>query len=209
MSVKREPAPGFSQVGSIERAADAKGYAPHVETRTTARFRPWQIAIWVIVLGLLALLAWKLIDDQRAQATSGLAPDFTLHTFDGQEIRLSSLRGKVVVVNFWASWCKPCEDEAPDLERAWRTYRDRGVVFLGIDYVDTDSAAQAYLKRFDVTYPNGPDTQMRISAAYRTRGVPETFFIDREGRIVDVKFAPLTWDELTAKLDKLLAGSGG
>lgn len=176
---------------------------------TRPHFRPWQLLIWVLVLGLLAALGWKLVTDRRAQPTSGLAPDFTLKTFDGQDIRLSSLRGKVVVVNFWASWCKPCEEEAAELERAWRTYRDRGVVLLGVDYVDTESAALDYLKRFDVTYPNGPDEGTRISQAYRIQGVPETFFINRNGEIVNLKIGPLTWDELATQLDKLVAGAGG
>ena len=99
--------------------------------------------------------------------------------------------------------------KADELEQAWRLYRDKGVVFIGVDWVDTESAALDYIKRFNITYPNGPDTGTRISQAYRIQGVPETFFINRKGEIVDLKIAPLTWDELTAKLDKLVAEPGG
>lgn len=183
---------------------------PAVEQASApARFRPWKLLVWLVVLGLLGVLGWKLVTDRQAQPRSGLAPDFTLTTFDGQVIRLPDLRDKVVVLNFWASWCKPCEEEADELERAWRMYRDKGVVFIGVDWVDTEAAALDYIKRFNITYPNGPDTGTRISQAYRIQGVPETFFINRKGEIVDLKIAPLTWDELTAKLDKLVAEPGG
>jgi cytochrome c biogenesis protein CcmG/thiol:disulfide interchange protein DsbE len=181
---------------------------PVEQVSAPARFRPWRLLVWVLVLGLLGVLGWKLVTDRQAQPQSGLAPDFTLKTFDGQEVRLSSLRGKVVVLNFWASWCKPCEEEADELEQAWRVYRDKGVVFIGVDYVDTESAALDYIKRFNITYPNGPDTGTRISQAYRIQGVPETFFINRKGEIVHLKIAPLTWDELTARLDAMLAEPG-
>lgn len=194
---------------SVQEEAPATTEPALEQVEAPARFRPWKLLVWVVVLGLLGALGWKLVIDRQAQPRSGLAPDFTLTTFDGQEIRLSDLRGKVVVLNFWASWCKPCEEEADELEQAWRLYRDKGVVFLGVDWVDTESAALDYIKRFNITYPNGPDTGTRISQAYRIQGVPETFFVNRKGEIVDLKIAPLTWDELTAKLDQLVAEPGG
>ena len=102
------------------------------------------------------------------------------------------MRGEVLVVNFWASWCKPCEQEALELELASQMYRDKNVTFLGVDYVDTETEALAYLDRFDITYPNGPDLGTRISQAFRTRGVPETYIIDADGRIVAVQIGPYT-----------------
>jgi len=135
-----------------------------------------------------------------------VAPDFSLTTFDGQEIRLSELKGKVVVLNFWASWCKPCEREAVDLETAWRYYQPSGdVVFLGVDWTDTEKKAEGYLAKFGITYPNGPDLGTRISQAYRTTGVPETYIIDRDGVLAYVKFSPfLSIDEIKSAIDPLM-----
>jgi cytochrome c biogenesis protein CcmG/thiol:disulfide interchange protein DsbE len=118
------------------------------------------------------------------------APDFVLTTFDGEIIRSQDLRGTVVLVNFWASWCRPCEQEAPALEQTWRSYRERGVLFLGVDYVDTEPDALRFLERFSITYPNGPDLGTRMAQQFRIRGVPETFIIDGDGRITFVKISP-------------------
>jgi cytochrome c biogenesis protein CcmG/thiol:disulfide interchange protein DsbE len=109
-----------------------------------------------------------------------------------------------VVINFWASWCKPCEEEASLLEALWRKYRERGVIFVGVDYLDVPSAAMDYLRRFEITYPNGPDLGTRISRLYRVTGVPETFVVDPEGRVVFYKAAPIQPGELEAVLDPLV-----
>jgi len=111
----------------------------------------------------------------------------------------------VVVVNFWASWCPPCREEAAYLEATWRDYQDRGVVFIGVDYVDTEAEALAYLEEFEITYFNGPDLGTRISQAYRIQGVPETFFIDRNGLLRGVKIGPLFPPELEDRIEALLA----
>ena len=134
-----------------------------------------------------------------------MAPDFTLTTFDGQVIRLRDLRGKVVVINFWASWCVTCREEAPYLEATWRAYKDRGVVFIGVDYVDTEPKALAYIEEFDITYPNGPDVGTRIAQAYNIQGVPETFFVAKDGTLRGVHLGPLRPPQLEEKLEELLA----
>jgi cytochrome c biogenesis protein CcmG/thiol:disulfide interchange protein DsbE len=166
------------------------------------------------ILGLIAFVAVAalfgiaLIDKNRTQPTSGKAPDFSLSTFDGKTVSLSDLRGKVVVINFWASWCAPCRDEAPDLQRTWERYQERGVVFLGIAYTDTERNALAFVKQSGATYPNGLDIGTRISARYRIQGVPETFIIDRDGNVVEFVMAPLTEVELSASLERALAQGG-
>ncbi|MCL4294576.1 MAG: TlpA family protein disulfide reductase [Anaerolineae bacterium] len=163
-----------------------------------------------IVLGILAILAfmavfgWKLYDSAQGQIKSGLAPDFTLTLFDGSPLTLSQLRGQVVVINFWASWCVPCRDEAPVLEQTWRRYRDRGVLFIGVDYLDTDKEALAFIEEFTITYPNGPDLGTRIAKDYRIAGVPETFFIAKDGRVADLQIGPLTEDRLVNIIELLL-----
>ncbi len=170
---------------------------------------PWgKLLAWLGLFVLLAIVAVGLLSSQQGPVTIGSpAPNFTLTTFDGQQITLEALRGKVVVINFWASWCKPCEQEATDLEAAWRYYEDRGdVVFLGIDWTDTNTQAMAYLAKFDITYPNGPDLGTRISQAYRTTGVPETYIVDQDGVLVYIKLSPfLSLAEIKAAIDPLLA----
>lgn len=159
-----------------------------------------QAIIWVFLAGLLAIVAMGLNRAQQGTIQPGHAvSDFTLPLFSGyeyegkSEVHLEDFRGKVVVINFWASWCKPCEQEAADLQRAWEKYGPTGeVVFLGVDYVDTEPNARIYLKKFGITYPNGPDVATRISQYFRIKGVPETYFIDREGVLQYVQVGPFS-----------------
>jgi len=172
------------------------------------KFSVWQSLAWILVIGLLTVLALGLIRSRKGPVGVGeIVPDFILTTFDGEQIQSEDLLGQVIVVNFWASWCKPCEQEAADLETAWRFYQSRGdVVFLGVDYVDTETPALAYLEKFDITYPNGPDLRTRISQAYRISGVPETYFIDRSGRLAYKRIGPFqTLDQILAIIDPLLS----
>lgn len=170
--------------------------------------------VLVVIIGLLGLLTMQLQRGGLKPEIGKPAPDFTLQLYDGGEVTLSELRGQVVVLNFWASWCDPCRDEAPDLEQAWRDYKDQGVVFIGVDYVDVESEAQEYLEEFDVTYPNGLDKGQKISNAYRIRGVPETFFVDKSGNVAPIfvngspqakKISPITAAELRSGIERLLA----
>lgn len=159
---------------------------------------------WLAVLGLLGLVGWKLWQGGLAQVSSGPAPDFTLNTFDGPALRLSTLKGQAVVINFWASWCIPCRDEAPLLERTWRTYKDSGVVFIGVAYLDDEKSARAFLAEFNITYPNGPDLGTQIAPLYRIKGIPETFFINRVGELNGVYVGPISEVELRQRIEALL-----
>ncbi len=163
------------------------------------------IAAFVVLVAFLGLLAWGLAKVQNSQISSGVAPDFTLTSFEGNSLTLSKLRGQVVVVNFWASWCPPCRLEAPYLEQTWRKYKDRGVVFIGVDYVDTEPNALAYLKEFNITYFNGPDLGTRISQAFNIKGVPETYYVAKSGEVRGNTIGPLTSPQLDQKIDQLLA----
>ena len=173
-----------------------------------------QIIIWVALMGLLVLVGFGLRKAQNPIISiDSEVPDFTLTMYDGYsyqgatEVNLSDLRGKVVVLNFWASWCKPCEQEAPELEEAWRDYEESGqVIFLGIAWTDTPKNSLIYLKRFGITYPNGPDLGSRISSIFnRNLGVPETYFIDRNGILRSIKIGPFTSvSEIHAAIDPLL-----
>jgi len=159
--------------------------------------------ITAAVIGFLLILGYGL-QPQFVSPIGTQAPDFTLSLFDGGELSLTDQRGLVVVVNFWASWCSPCRDEAPALERVWREYEDRGVVFVGVNVKDVTTQAMAFLEEFNITYPNGPDPYNRISKAYRVTGVPETFLIAEDGRLVKWYRGPITEDGLRAALEELL-----
>lgn len=157
------------------------------------------------LLALMGLLGWGLIKVQNGPLQDGMAPDFMLTSFEGETITLSDLRGQVVIINFWASWCPPCRQEAPYLEETWRKYKDQGVVFIGVDYVDTEAKALAYLEEFDITYFNGPDIGTRISQAYNIQGVPETFFVGKHGELRGMHVGPLLPPDLDNKIEELLA----
>ena len=173
-----------------------------------------QILIWVFLVGLLAIVAMGLNRAQEGTVQPGhIIDNFTLPLFSGyeyqgkSEVHLDDFRGKIVVINFWASWCKPCEQEAADLQRAWEEYGPTGeVIFLGVDYVDTEPEARVYLKKFGITYPNGPDLATRISQYFRIKGVPETYFVDRDGVLHYVQVGPFSSiDQIRNILDPMLA----
>ncbi|RPJ40648.1 MAG: TlpA family protein disulfide reductase [Chloroflexi bacterium] len=180
------------------------------ETETPSRHLP----VWVIVLAFLALagfmtlIGWGLSRSMRGSIAVGdKVPNFSLTTFDGKPFSSDQYAGKVVLVNFWASWCKPCEQEARELEEAYQQYKNKGdVVFVGLAYVDTEPNSLAYLEKFGITYANGPDLATKVSQMFRVRGVPETYVIDRQGRLAYVKIGPFSsTDEITAALEKVLA----
>jgi cytochrome c biogenesis protein CcmG/thiol:disulfide interchange protein DsbE len=174
-----------------------------------------QIIIWVVLMALLVLVGLGLKKAQNPMISIGShVPDFPLTMFDGysyqntSQVNFADLKGKVVVINFWASWCKPCEQEAAELEEAWRSYAGNdNVVFLGIAWTDTADNSKAYLKRFDITYPNGPDLGSRISSIFnRNLGVPETYFIDKNGVLRNIKIGPFTSvQEIQATINPLMA----
>lgn len=178
-----------------------------------AAARPRQLPAWVIVLaflvlvGFLGLIAWGL---NRAQQGSiqihDAVPSFTLTGFDGEDYKTADMAGKVIVVNFWASWCQPCEQEAADMEAAWNAYQPNGnVIFLGVDWVDTAPEAKSFLNKFGITYLNGPDLRTAISQIFRIKGVPETYILGKDGRLANVKIGPFASSaEIQAMVDPLL-----
>jgi cytochrome c biogenesis protein CcmG, thiol:disulfide interchange protein DsbE len=168
-----------------------------------------RILIWGVVALVLMFIALGLANTFATPPLDGQpAPEITLNLYGGGGFTLSQMHGQVVVINFWASWCAPCADEAPDLERAWQTYKDQGVQFVGVDYVDAEQNALEYIEKYGITYPNGADIGTRISDAYHIAGVPETFIVDRMGNVVFYAARPIRYDELAAEIEKALQEGG-
>src|SRR5712691_3023516 len=133
-----------------------------------------------LVAALLAVLGWRLANGNAV--AKGPAPRFTLPRLDGHgDLGLAAFRGKAVVLNFWASWCIPCKQEAPNLEAAWRRWRPHGVVFVGVDAQDFYGDARQFGKRYEITYPLVRDGSGKVVGDYGVSGFPETFFVDRRG----------------------------
>lgn len=170
--------------------------------------RAWRWLVPLAAVPVLALLAYGFLLDPRnipSPLVGRPAAPFTLTAFDGDSVSLEAWRGKVVVVNFWASWCKPaCYDEAPVLERAWRTYRDRGLVVVGVDMQDTPEAARAFIRQFELSFPNAPDDGGKVAVEYGVYGVPETFFVDRAGTIRAKHVGAVTDEVIRATVEPLL-----
>jgi cytochrome c biogenesis protein CcmG, thiol:disulfide interchange protein DsbE len=169
---------------------------------------------WLIPLAavpVLAVLAYGFRSDPRAIPSPLVgrpAVAFALTSYAGAPMSLETLRGKVVVLNFWASWCYPaCYEEAPVLESAWRAYRERGLVVLGVDIQDTEPAASRFINQFGLSFPNAPDPKGKVSIDYGVYGVPETFVIDKQGRIRDKKVGAVTEAYLKEKIEALLQES--
>lgn len=123
---------------------------------------------------------------------------------DGSELSLADLKGVPVILNFWASWCGPCREEQPGLERIWQKYKDQGVQFLGINFRDTEANARAYMDEFKVTYPSIFNPPGQIASQYNVAAVPTTVFIDKEGKIVGKWPGAISESQLEANIEELL-----
>jgi cytochrome c biogenesis protein CcmG/thiol:disulfide interchange protein DsbE len=171
-----------------------------------------RVARWLIplaVVPVLVLLAYGFRTNPReipSPLVGKPAAPFSLTAFDGTELSLAALRGRVVVMNFWASWCYPaCYEEAPALERGWQAYKDRGVMLIGVNIQDKPDPARKFLDQFGHTFPNAPDPAGRVSVDYGVYGVPETFFIDRAGRVRGKHVGAVTDEIFKRHVDALLA----
>ena len=179
---------------------------------------------WIILgtaaalIPLFALLAWAATQQRGQPAGAGInqqfgeisidqspAADFELALLNGETVRLSDLRGKVVMVDFWASWCTPCRQESSALNRAYTAYAGRPVEFVGVNVWDTENGAELFLVEFGVEYPAGVDAEGAIALNYGVRGIPEKFFLDANGVIRHKYVGPMPEDVLREALDSLLA----
>ena len=179
----------------------------------TKQQNKWHIVGGIIVLALLLGAAWAMWIAPQSQASEGTAmrpsagqpaPDFRLTLLDGSTLSLADLRGQVVVLNIWASWCPPCTEELPALQSVWTSYQDADVVLVGAAYQENEKDVRAAVESYGLTYPIGLDTNDRIASTYGITGVPETFIIDAEGRIAYVHIGPITADQLTQEMESLV-----
>jgi peroxiredoxin len=152
-----------------------------------------------LVLGGIALV-WGVLDSRSDQPYA--APDFTLTTYSGAKYRLSDLRGKVVVINFWASWCVPCRVEAPALQQLWTDLQNQNVMILGIDQADKTEDALVHIHQYNLTYPNGPDDG--IADRYGIQGLPTTIVVDPRGIVTDTILMAVEPHNLQARIEAAL-----
>jgi cytochrome c biogenesis protein CcmG, thiol:disulfide interchange protein DsbE len=166
-----------------------------------------QLAALALVLGLLGLLVWKIVSDEGAVARVGEpVPRFDLPNLDdSRRIAVADHIGTPMVINFWATWCGPCRSEAPLLEDAWRKYKGR-VVFIGVDTRDFTGDAKRFIEKYELTYPIAYDGPAKLWEPWGLTGLPETFFVDRDGRIVEHRVGEFTEpEELDDAIQKALS----
>lgn len=135
---------------------------------------------------------------------SGVARDFVVTTFDGEEVRLSDLRGKIVMLDFWASWCSPCRQEAATLAKTYPIYQEQGVEFLGVAIWDSEGEAKRFAKEIGAAYLMGVDTKGNIAIDYGLTGIPEKYFIDTEGIIARKFVGPVSEEILENVFSEIL-----
>ena len=175
------------------------------------------LAVSIPVLGLLAILAWASFTSGPARGGLAVnesfveldveaeaAPGFSMSLMGGGELSLADLQGKLVMLDFWASWCPPCRDEAPVLAQIYGEYRDKGVEFVGVNLWDQAGDAELFVQQEGHQYPNGVDEGGKIAISYGVRGIPEKFFLSRDGLIVRKFSGPMDVEKLRGILDTML-----
>ena len=167
---------------------------------------PGSLALLAGLLALAVVLALQLSRQNATRPTSGAAPDFGLALFSGEQIRLSDYRGRVVLINFWASWCPPCRVEAPDLQALYQDYRAEGFTVIGVNMLESSRRkALDFIAEFGISYPNGEDIGERVTNLYRVEAPPESFLIDREGQVRRFFIGSLRYDDAADGIEALLA----
>ena len=186
-----------------EQPLDFLDGAPHRPTRKGLRFG--SLAILAAVALLAIVLGLQLTERNRGRPLSGPAPDFALTLFDGREIALADFRGQVTLLNFWASWCPPCRDEALELQALYEDYREAGFTIIGVNMLESSpQKALDFIAEFGISYLNGEDREQRVTNLYRVEGPPESFLIDREGNLRQFYIGSIRYEMVSAAIEALL-----
>ncbi len=169
----------------------------------------WGSAALVIgMIAAAAALGVQLARQNTSQPQRGPAPNFYLKLFDGAGFQLSDYRGQVTLINFWASWCPPCRDEAPELQALYTDYKDEGFAIVGVNMLESSrEKAMMFIEEFGITYPNGEDLGQEIAHLYRVQAPPESFLIGRDGSIQQFIIGSVDYAGLSGAIEALLAGS--
>jgi cytochrome c biogenesis protein CcmG/thiol:disulfide interchange protein DsbE len=181
-----------------------------VRQRITRRRARLLTGVTAVVAVIVVLLLTGLGKDPSVIASplvGRMAPNFTLPQLDGPPVTLARLRGQVVVINFWASWCTECQAEQAALDQTWQQFQNSGVVVIGVNFEDSTGAARGYLRAQGVTYPVVEDAGSKTALAYGLRGVPETFVVNRSGRIVSHAIGPVGAAALSSEINSMLTGA--
>ena len=163
-------------------------------------------ALLIAVVVATLILGAQLAERNRGRPSSGPAPEFALRLFDGDTVRLGELRGHVVLLNFWASWCPPCRAEAPDLQALHEDFHAAGLRIIGVNMLDSSPAkARAFIREYGLEYANGEDIEQRITRLYRVEAPPESVLIDKRGNVRKVYIGSVSYHALAGEIQALLA----
>ena len=187
---------------------DQLEFLPREEKPARRGFSLGSLALLAALLILALALGLQLSRRNAGRPTSGQAPDFSLSLFDGRDFRLSDLRGQIVLINFWASWCPPCRDEAPDLQALYDEYRAAGFTIVGVNMLESSrKKALDFIAEYGIGYPNGEDSGEKVTNLYRVEAPPESFLIDRRGQVRQFFIGSIRYDDLSRRIEALLAES--
>jgi len=158
----------------------------------------------VLLLALVFALYSSIVKDPNVVKAGNDAPNFSLPQLDGPAMKLSDLKGKAVVLNFWGTWCEPCKAEMPALQKQYDTYKDKGLVVVGVNIGETPVAIQSFVKQYQVSFPILLDRDLQITKMYRIGPIPTTFFIDRDGEIEEIFIGQMNDAIISQKVANIL-----
>ncbi len=166
-------------------------YSASVNIKKEIKMKKVVIVLFLLILLITPTSCEKGNSSPDEHSKNPLAKNFSLASLNGtQKVMLEEFKGKPVIINFWASWCSPCRQEIPFFENTWKEYKDRGVVFIGINVMDDKTQAETFIKTFGITYLNLQDQTGEVASTYGVIALPATFFIDKEGRVHKKNYGP-------------------